>query len=169
VEQVKLFMAMLFMLLGLFTMLNAFRFNEISLSNLIGLVFFVPAMLLLMDVRYMLVVLDKSGVSKIVSKKFGKTELINFATSDVVSVRKKEYLGIGNGSSKPNDYLQFKIKSQGYVDIAYTRQNTLRAKILRPYRRQGQKVAEFLGVPFEIKTINLLKEFIKDTNQDEPS
>jgi hypothetical protein len=167
-EKTKLFMSLVFVLIGCFIVLNGFNFTDYKAENLWGFVFVLPALLLALDIHFTYAVLNKLGPSKIVYKTFRKQETIDFNISDVEAVRKKEYTGIGNGSHEPNDILQLRIKGHGLMDIAATRKSVLYAIIFRPYRRQGKIIAEFLGVPFEIKKINLLKEFIKDPHQDEP-
>jgi hypothetical protein len=168
-EIIKTFMALLFLGLGLFVASWTFTGSGGVGALLGGLVFALGGALLTSDIHYISLILDKASPSSITVKTPRGSDLTNFSITDVSGVRLQQFTGIGNGSQGPNDILQLKINNIDYVDIATTNQGFIGRKILRTYQRQGEKIASFINVPFEIKKINLLKEFIKDPNQKDPS
>ncbi len=165
-EQAKFVAGIASLGLGTYIAAAAFIYSwRIDITFVIIVTMFIIAgLLLLHDVSYIYLELNRQAVSRYSQKSFGKSEGYTFQTSDISKVRKEECVGIGNGSNAPNDILQLQMKGKGLMELAATRQSRLYIKSWRPFRRQGKKIAEFLGVPFEIKEINLVKEFIKDQN-----
>jgi hypothetical protein len=102
--------------------------------------------------------LHKNGPSKVSIRNLRHKENFEFNISDIKSIIKREYLGMGNGDTEPNDLLIFTFKNRENLEVASTRQNNTTEKIKRPYRREAKKIAEFTGVPLEIKQIDLFKD-----------
>lgn len=166
IEQVKLFMSILFLSLGFLALISPLLIDNSGWLPLIGVVIIAAISTMLIEVTYIFVQLSKNGVSKIAIKSLRHKEEFEFNISDIESVIKKEYVGIGNGSNEPNDLLILNFKDREDVEIAATRQKTLSAKIFRPYRRNAKEIADFIGVPLEIKQTNPLNEIkdLVDTN-----
>lgn len=167
---VKTVLALAAATMGLFAGVKAFAPEGISFGLLLFAgVFVAVGGLLAADVRYLRINLVKTGDSTIFHRRLGRSDSTTLSISDIKVVEKLEYTGIGNGSSGPNDILRLRIEGIGIVNVAETRQKTLRAKIIRPYRRAGQKIADFVGVDYKVKEINPLQEFMHDPGQKDPS
>lgn len=169
-EQTKVFMSLTGITIGV---LAGIYFRPFDITTIVvSIVFITIGILLGLDSGYARIVFNKSGESFIEARRGTRTGTTTFKLDDIQYIEKLEYTGIGNGSSGPNDILRLVIKSQDHFEIAATRQNNLLIRLvpsLRPYRRQGQKIAFFLGKEYRLKRIDPLKEFFGNPSQKDPS
>lgn len=156
IELLKLIVGVMILATGLIISLTLHISSHLSdLITAVPVIIFVgAAAILLFDVAYIRVDINRNGKSRVIAQKLHTRKIIEFSVSDIKAVRKKEYVGMGNGSHAPNDLLLLIIKGTKPVSIAWHPRGLTFSK---PYRKAGQKIADYVGVPLEIKQINFFK------------
>ncbi len=160
IEQVKLFMSILFMSLGILSLISPFLFRDVSAwASLIGIMVLLPVTIMLLEVTYTRIELHKIGPSKVTVKNLRHEDNFEFTISDMKSVIKEEYVGfLGNGSNEPNDLLILTFKNRENLELASTRGAVSWPRSFRPYRKEAKQIAEFAGVQVEVKEIDILQD-----------
>jgi uncharacterized membrane protein len=160
-EQVKLSMSLIATGIGALMAIYLRPFNWMLV--LFSLIFVIVGIMLGFDIGYTKAVLNKSGKSSINTRRGRRTSATSFLMDDIQYIEKLEYV-MGGGWNGPKDILQLVVKGQDNFEIAATQQNNLLLRLipsLRPYRRQGKKIAIFANKEYRLKSVNPLKEFKK--------